>query len=108
MSKYHAKKTTVYGITFDSKKEADRYLTLRAMQSRGEISELSRQVKYTLIPSQKLNGKVIYRPVTYKADFEYIKNGQKVVEDVKGVKTKEYIIKKKMMFYIYGIRIEET
>lgn len=106
--KYNNRKTFLNGITFDSAKEANRYRELSLMLSAGLISDLKRQVKYILIPSQKLGGKVAERPVTYIADFVYTENGEVIVEDTKGVKTKDYIIKRKLMLYIYGIRIKEV
>lgn len=108
--KYHNKKTIVDGITFDSKKEGQRYIELKLLERGGLISNLQRQVKYTLIPSQKIDGKVVERAVTYSADFVYKDNetGQTVVEDTKGIKTKDYIIKRKLMLYVHGIRIMEV
>ena len=109
MSKYHAKKTTVNGITFDSKREAARYSELLLLLRAGKISALRRQEKFVLIPAQRdTAGKVIERECSYKADFAYIENGETVVEDVKGMRTKEYIIKRKLMLYRYGIRIREV
>ena len=106
--KYHNKKIEIDGMKFDSKKEYQRYLELKLLQRAGYISDLERQVKFILIPSQKINGKVVEREVTYKADFVYKDDsGQTVVEDVKGFKTKEYILKRKMMLYFKGIRIKE-
>lgn len=110
MQKYRARKTVVNGITFDSKLEANRYIELVLLQKAGKIHDLQIQVKYTLIPSQKLNNKVVERPVTYVADFVYVdcETSECVVEDTKGVKTKEYILKRKMMLYFHGIRIKEV
>lgn len=108
MHKYKAKKTEYDGIIFDSKKEANRYAELRLLERAGEISGLQRQVNFTLIPSQKIDGKVVERACTYKADFTYQHNGKTVVEDTKGFKTPEYIIKRKLMLYIHGIRIKES
>ena len=108
-SKYKAKKTVVDGITFDSKKEAARYSELKLLEHAGEVHELQRQVKFLLIPPQKENGKVIERECRYIADFVYKdKEGRLVVEDTKGVKTKDYIIKRKLMLYVHGIRIKEV
>lgn len=110
MSKYGAQKTTFRGQTFDSKKEAERFAQLRYMQMGKLISGLECQVKFELIPNQKdENGKVIERAVTYIADFVYtdLRTGEQVVEDTKGVKTKEYIIKRKLMLHVHGIRIKE-
>ena len=111
MSKYGAKKVTIEGITFDSMKEAQRWCELRLLQRGKVISDLQRQVKFELLPSQNGEcGKVIERPVHYSADFVYIENktGKKIVEDVKGMRTKEYILKRKMMLYFHGIRIREV
>lgn len=107
-SKYHAKKTEVDGIKFDSKKEASRYLELKRMQDAKLITDLALQTKFKLIPSQKIDGKVVERECSYKADFTYCENGKLVVEDTKGVKTPEYIIKRKLMLWVHGIRIREV
>lgn len=109
MSKYNSKKTVVDGQKFDSKKEARRYQELLLLEKAGEIKNLSRQVKFVLIPSQRdENGKVVERECSYKADFVYEEDGKTVVEDVKGFRTKEYIIKRKLMMWRYGIRIREV
>lgn len=110
MSKYNSKKTVVDGQTFDSKKEANRYQELLLLEKAGVIKNLSRQVKFVLIPSQRdENGKVIERECSYKADFMYHDEaGETIVEDVKGFRTKEYIVKRKLMLYQYGIRIREV
>ena len=107
-SKYHSKKTVVDGITFDSKKEAMRWRELTLLEKAGHISHLERQVKFVLLPSQKVDGKVVERPCTYVADFVYTENGQTVVEDTKGFRTPDYIIKRKMLLYFYNIRIREV
>lgn len=94
---------------FDSKKEAKRYEELMAMQNSGLISDLQTQVKFKLIPSQRIDGKVVEREVSYKADFVYYREGQMIVEDVKGyIRTPEYIIKRKLMLKEYGIRVTEV
>lgn len=109
MSKYNSKKTVVDGQQFDSKKEARRYQELLLLEKAGEIKNLSRQVKFVLIPSQRdENGKVVERECSYKADFTYEEGIKTVAEDVKGYRTKEYIIKRKLMLYQYGIRIREV
>ena len=109
-SKYHSQKITVGGRSFDSIKEANRYSELVLAQRSGEISELKFQVPFTLIPSQKdEKGKIIERPVKYISDFVYKdKNGTVVVEDAKGKRTADYIIKRKLMLFIHKIRIKET
>lgn len=95
------------GEKFDSAKEARRYGELVLLQRAKVISDLQRQVKFELIPAQKVNGKMVERACTYVADFVYVENGEKVVEDTKGFSTKDYIIKRKLMLYVHGIRIRE-
>lgn len=107
LSKYRNRKVTVDGIAFDSRKEAARWRELSLLERAGKIAGLQRQVRYELIPSQKMDGKVVERPVHYVADFVYQEDGQTVVEDTKGVKTKDYILKRKMMLHVHGIRIRE-
>ena len=108
VSKYRSKKITVGGINFDSKKEADRYQELCFMQRAGVIADLQHQVKFELLPSQRIGGKVVERPVAYLADFVYQKDGKTVVEDAKGFRTKDYVLKRKMMLFFHGIRIKEV
>lgn len=109
-SKYHANKTETDGIVFDSAREARRYSELKILERSGEISNLCMQKKYELIPRQvDDHGKVIEQACCYLADFVYTdKSGNVIVEDVKGNRTKEYIIKRKLMLYIYGIKIVEV
>lgn len=102
-----------------SKKEHYRAATLRMWQRAGAISDLREQVSYVLIPAQygtcgsDLRGRsvkvLLERAVRYIADFVYVDNasGLTVVEDTKGVRTKEYIIKRKLMLHVHGIRIKE-
>lgn len=106
-SKYHARKTTVDGITFDSKREADRYLVLKGMEDDGTIEGLRRQVRYELVPAFDVDGRH-YRPVYYVADFVYVEDGREVVEDVKGVRTDVYKLKSKLFAERYGMSIKET
>lgn len=123
-TKYKSKKTEVDGVTFDSKKEAKRYQELRILEKAGEITDLQRQVKYELIPDQRefnareiytkgpkkgcfKPGKLLERKVEYVADFVYTQDGKIIVEDTKGFRTKDYIIKRKLMLWRYGIRIRE-
>lgn len=109
-TKYNNKKVTVNGQVFDSKKEANRYKELLLLEKAGAIKDLRMQVKFTLIPAQRdeATGKVVERECSYKADFVYEEDGKTVVEDVKGFRTKEYIIKRKLMMWRYGIRIREV
>jgi hypothetical protein len=121
-SKYHARKVTINGITYDSRKEYRRHTELLLMQRAGAISDLKHQVEYELIPAQyetyERYGKkgqrltdgqrCVEKAVKYIADFVYTENGKLVVEDSKGVRTKDYVIKRKLMLYVHGIRIKET
>ena len=110
MSKYKNKKTEVDGILFDSKREAKRYAELAKMEAAGEIEELRLQVPFELLPAQKnKDGKTVERACKYRADFVYLDTttGEVVVEDVKGKRTPEYIIKRKLMLYRYNIRVKE-
>ena len=119
MVKYKNKKIEVDGIVFDSKKEARRYQELKLLEKSGEIHDLQIQVKFILIPKQYSKteftkaGKprVIESECTYIADFCYIAaDGEKVVEDTKNPylrKEPRYVIKRKLMLYVHGIRIRE-
>lgn len=118
MSKYHSKKIEVQGIQFDSKKEAARFKELQLMERAGQIQDLQRQVKYVLLPAQyrqffdkkahRWKNRCVEREVCYIADFVYEQDGKIVVEDTKGFKTKDYIIKRKLMLYIHNIQIKEV
>ena len=137
MAKYKNKKIEVDGIVFDSKKEAKRYRELKLLEQAGEITDLQMQVKFELIPKQCSEteftkaGKprLLERECSYIADFVYkvplmvekqytTVSGENetinlyygfetVAEDTKGFKTKDYIIKRKLMLYVHGIRIKE-
>ena len=123
-NKYNAKKVSVDGIEFDSKKEAKRYQELLLLQKAGEIYMLERQKVYELIPAQRepdtvgkrggaIKGKLLERAVEYVADFVYTdKNGKTVVEDVKGFREggayAVFVLKRKLMLYRYGIKIIEV
>lgn len=104
-SKYRNVKTNGYS----SRKESKHATDLKLLQRAGLISDLREQVKYELIPNQKdKDGKVIERACSYIADFVYTENGNTVVVDTKGMRTTEYIIKRKLMLYVHGIRIKEV
>lgn len=116
--KYRNKKVDYNGITFDSKKELERYKVLIIWQNCGVIKDLTLQKRFELIPSQVLktprkqpNGgyQRTEQNICYVADFCYtdIETGKFVVEDTKGVKTADYIIKRKLMKYVHGIEIVE-
>ena len=78
------------------------------VQRAGLISNLREQVKYVLIPAQRdTAGNLLERECAYYADFVYSKDGKTVVEDTKGVRTKEYKIKRKLMLHVHGISIVE-
>lgn len=100
--KYNAKKTEIDGFVFDSKAEAARYLELSILEKSGDISNLELQPEFLC----EVNGKKICK---YRADFRYIdhETGKTVVEDVKGVKTDVYKLKKKLVEALYGIEIQE-
>ncbi len=112
-NKYHNQHVrTSDGIVHDSQREANRWVELNLLQKAGQIKNLNRQVKFVLIPKQVeyvgKKVKVLEREVAYIADFVYQENGQTVVEDSKGMKTKDYIIKRKLMLYIHKIKIREV
>ena len=105
MSKYGNRKVkTSDGIVHDSQREASRWVELKLLEKAGEIRDLQRQVKYELIPKQEGE-----RAVYYIADFVYtdLRTGKTVVEDTKGVRTKDYIIKRKLMLYVHKLKIKE-
>lgn len=124
---------TIDGIEFDSKKEGNRYCELKLMQRAGEITDLELQKRYELIPAQyetvetgeyyKVGAKkgqpktkqvCVEQSVVYIADFVYKENGQTVVEDIKGFRDTssasyaKFVLKRKMMLWIHGIRIKEV
>lgn len=118
MNKYRNRKITYNGEKYDSVKEYRRHDELKLLEKAGKISGLQRQVKFELIPAQRepdtigkrggvRPGKLLESAVCYYADYVYTKDGKTVVEDVKGLRTPVYIIKRKLMLYIHGIRIEE-
>ncbi len=100
--KYRNKKTIIDGIEFDSKLEGKRYMQLKQLQKAKFIKDLELQPEFELQPSFKKNGKT-YRKITYKADFKYfdIDFDKWVIEDTKGFKTRDYMLKKKMFEYKY-------
>lgn len=105
MSKYHNRKVEIDGIKFDSIKEGERYLELKLLLKAGKIRDLQLQVEFELIPKQAGE-----QACKYKADFVYhmADTGKMVVEDVKGKRTREYIIKRKLMLWRHGIKIVEV
>lgn len=124
-NKYGNKKCILDGIEFDSKKEMKRYSELKLLERAGQISDLKIQVPFILLPDQYApstefytrgekkgmpkRGKLLEKSCQYIADFTYIdRGGNYIVEDVKGKRTKEYLIKRKLMLYFHGVRIKET
>lgn len=118
--KYGNRKIVTEDGEFASKVEYGRWLVLKEAAKNGEISGLRKQVEYLLIPAQyvpeikvlktkeKMVQKLVERPCTYVADYVYIKDGEVVVEDVKGFPDEKYPIKRKLMLYIHGLRIKEV
>ena len=118
-SKYHSKRVITSDGVFDSKREYRRWCELKQKEQDGEIENLQRQVRIELIPAiyapdiigkrgGRKKGALLERKATYVADFVYMENGEKVVEDVKGLRTKDYILKRKLLLWRYGIQIRET
>lgn len=121
-NKYGNKKVVIDDITFASRKEAKYYLYLKQRETDGEISDLRLQVPYELVPAiwaeevkqlktkTKIVRKCIQKAVHYVADFVYTDRatGEEVVVDTKGFRTKEYILKRKMMLAFKGISITEV
>ena len=122
MTKYNNRKTmTADGIWHASEFEAARWCELKLLERAGKIKDLQRQVEYELIPAQyetyeryskkgqrlKDGCKLIERRCCYVADFEYtdVATGQKVVEDTKGFSTKDFVIKRKLMLLVHGIKL---
>ena len=125
MSKYHNRKVASGGILHDSRKEARRWEQLLLLERAGHITDLRRQVKYTLIPAQvetyeryspttgkrlKDGTRTLERECAYIADFVYKRDGELVVEDVKGYRDGTaydvFVIKRKMMLFIHGIHVQ--
>ena len=120
-NKYGNHKVVVDGIEFQSKREASRWLELKMLEKVKNISQLERQKKFVLIPAQyepdiigprggKKKGKLLEHECSYIADFYYFDEDTQsfVVEDTKGFRTPEYVLKRKMMLYFHGIRIIEV
>ena len=120
---YNIKTRSSDGIVFDSMKEAHRWEQLLLLQKAGKIVELQRQVAYELLPAQyetyeryskkgdrlKDGQRLLERKVEYIADFVYhdVETGELIVEDTKGVRTKDYILKRKLLLLVHGIKIRE-
>lgn len=122
-NKYGNKKVEYNGLKFDSKKEKDRYIFLKEQERIGNIQDLQLQVKYELIPAIKeeyvehlktkdrVKTRTVQLAITYTCDFQYYKNGELVIEDVKSspkMLAKEYVLKKKILFALKGLKITEV
>ena len=113
-NKYRNVKVQFDGMLFDSQKEATRWAELKLLQRTGQIYELRRQVAFEIIPTQRdeATGELVERCARYIADFAYrdAQTGRTVVEDTKSdaTKTPEYVLKRKLMYYRFGIRIKEV
>lgn len=108
-SKFKNQKVTIDGHKFDSKAEARRYEELKTLAQTQKIVDLRLQVRFDLIPAQRIDGKCVERACQYIADFTYLENGKLVVEDVKSPATitPVFVLKRKLMLYIRGIRVKE-
>lgn len=92
-SKYSAKPTVLHGIRFASKAESRRYSELLLLEKAGQISGIKLQPRFPL----NVNGNFV---CTYVADFEYVEKGARVIEDVKGMRTRDYQIKRNLLLAI--------
>ena len=129
LRKYKNNPVEYDGISFDSKREAKRYAELKLLERAGKITDLRRQVKFELIPAQyeaverwsdktgkrlKDGKRLLEKECSYIADFAYYMDGKHVVEDVKGYRDPQsagyakFVIKRKLMLYVHGIRIQEV
>lgn len=106
-SKYGAIKTTVDGIVFASKKEANRYAQLKLMERGGLISDLKLQPVFPIVidgaPVMMRNG----QPARYTADFAYTEKGKRIVEEIKGFVVRDYPLRRALVEHIYGVKIVE-
>lgn len=122
-SKYKNRKTVVGSEVFDSQREYSRYRELLLLARAGKIHDLFRQVKFELIPAQyetverfsdktgkrlKDGKRCVEKAVNYIADFVYWDGDEMIVEDAKGVRTDEYILKRKLMLLVHGVKIREV
>ena len=107
--KFYNNPTDLDGMRFDSKAEAQRWLHLRMLEKAGEITDLRTQVRFNLLPAQEVGGHK-EKPVDYICDFVYVRAGMTIHEDVKSgpTKTKEFILKRKMMLFFHGIKVIEV
>ena len=117
-SKYGNRKVVMDGIKFDSEREAARFAELKVLRAMGKIRDLRLQANFTLVEGYKTSAGERSKPMVYRADFTYERatapdcNGVvhwlREVEDAKGAKTKDYLLKKKLMQDKYHITIREV
>jgi len=107
-SKYGNIKTVVDGVKLDSGREAKRWIHLQLLQKAGQIDDLERQVRFNF----HINGKPVMMKngqcARYTADFTYTENGKQIAEDVKGVVTEAYALRRAFMKAIFGVEIREV
>ncbi|QRF90899.1 hypothetical protein CLH39_11935 [Alcaligenes faecalis] len=108
--KYGNRKVTLDGHTFDSKREAGRYGELKLLERTGQITDLELQPRFELIPKQRRDDGKPERACEYVADFRYtdVRIGKQVIEDTKGMRTRDYIVKRKLMLQVHGISVREV
>ena len=99
-NKYGAQKTTMYGHTFDSRREAEYYLELLDLKRRGIVTDIKLQPSFELLEGFVDNAGYKQLPITYTPDFlvRYADGHTEVVE-VKGMKTRDYILRKKLFLH---------
>lgn len=102
MNKYNNRVFERDGMKWDSAAEYERYLVLRDKAAQGDISALVVKPAYVLLPAYKLPGRKRQPAITYTPDFEYVQDGVLVTEDVKGVETEAFRIKRKLFEACYG------
>lgn len=108
--KYGNRKVTLDGYQFDSVREATRYSQLQLLQRAGQITGLELQPRFELIPKQCRDDGKPERACEYVADFRYTdtRTGKQVIEDAKGMRTRDYIMKRKLMLQVHGISVREV
>lgn len=108
--KYGNRKVTLDGHSFDSKREAGRYGELKLLERTGQITDLELQPRFELIPKQRRADGKAERACEYVGDFRYTDTvtGQTVIEDAKGMRTRDYIMKRKLMLQVHGISVREV
>lgn len=108
--KYGNRKVKFGGLTFDSELEFARYQQLKLLERAGQITDLELQPRFELIPKQRRDDGKPERACEYVADFRYTDTatGQTAIEDAKGMRTRDYIVKRKLMLQVHGISVREV